>query len=208
MKTDDRTHLNWQNMSAYSVDIPIAWSTVTLKVNSWPGWRWSGSSSSLVSLETELSPLPLSASPTSSSSLTQSFPSVWPSTTRSSCMRICWFLSSVWARRVERLFWRDCVPNRSSSNDIRADCLTPLEYSLFSSSGTRSRPEIWCRLSLHLRSSSNRAVPKSTLKLQRRTARIPVPKVSLFKQAGALHTSRMSATCLSRLHKLFEYSVR
>lgn len=32
-----------------------------------------------------------------------------------------------------------CPPNKSSSKEIRADCLTPLEYSLFSSSRRRVR---------------------------------------------------------------------
>lgn len=56
-------YLNWQKMSAYSVDMPTACRTVTRKVNSFPNCRCSGKSSSFVSDATELSPRPLSASP-------------------------------------------------------------------------------------------------------------------------------------------------
>lgn len=146
------TYLNWQKISAYSVAIPIACKTVTLKVNSIPDWRWSGRSSSFMSLDTELSPLPLSVSPTSSSSLISlpslkvsclpSLFSLWPSTTRSS-ERICWLFSKPGASKaaLRRLYrW---VLNRSSSKDMRADCRTPLEYSLFSSSRKKCSLRYW-----------------------------------------------------------------
>lgn len=55
-------YLNWQKISAYSLGTPTACSKVTLKVNSLLINRWPGSSSSLISDDTELSPWPLSPS--------------------------------------------------------------------------------------------------------------------------------------------------
>lgn len=61
---DPWTHLNWQKMSAYSAEMPVACSTVTRNVNSFPICKCSPDSSatSCSSDETLESPRPESAS--------------------------------------------------------------------------------------------------------------------------------------------------
>lgn len=90
-----KTYLNWQKMSAYSVEIPTTCKTVTLKVNSLVKARWSGISSSLISDDIELSPRPESASHSINSSSFMG--SMCPSTICSSIL--CAFLLSIRSRK-------------------------------------------------------------------------------------------------------------
>lgn len=62
--TGSQTHLNWQKMSAYSAEMPVACNTVTRNVNSFPICKCSPDSSatSCSSDETLESPRPESAS--------------------------------------------------------------------------------------------------------------------------------------------------